>query len=183
MRACLRRNQPGPYQLQAAIAAVHSDAPSAGATDWRQVVALYDHMQTIAPTPVVSLNRAVAVGEVDGPAKALAIVDGLGLHDYHLFHAVRADLLVRLGRRVDAGTAYARAIDLTTNSAERDLLERRRFAGSHWRAGETLAMTGTRLSYCDVYPHVLATLTMPPTHSVKATSFVSTTPAVRPGAV
>ena len=126
VRACLRRNQPGPYQIQAAINAVHSDAPSAEATDWAQVLQLYDLLLEAAPNAVVALNRAVAVAEVEGPARALAIVDELDLDAYHLFHATRADLLARLGRSDDAREAYDRALTLTQNSAERALLERKR---------------------------------------------------------
>lgn len=118
VRRCLRRNQPGPYQIQAAIQAVHSAAP----TDWSQVKALYDQLLAVTPTPVVALNRAVAVAEVDGPAAALALVEDLGLDRFPLFHAIRADLLARLGRRGDAAEAYATAIELTGNGAERDLL-------------------------------------------------------------
>jgi RNA polymerase sigma-70 factor, ECF subfamily len=118
VRACLRRNRPGPYQLQAAIAAVHSDAPSVGETDWGQVLALYDQLYAVAPTPVVALNRAVALAEVAGPAAALDVVAGLPLDGYHLFHAVRADLLARLGRADDARAAYDAAIALTSNAAE-----------------------------------------------------------------
>src|SRR5262249_8576281 len=95
VRRCLIRNEPGPYQLQAAINAVHSDAPSAEATDWRQIVALYDQHLAIAPSPVVALNRAVAVAEVEGPEAALALVEGLDLDGYRLYHAIRADLLRR----------------------------------------------------------------------------------------
>ncbi|GLZ28480.1 RNA polymerase subunit sigma-24 [Lentzea sp. NBRC 105346] len=122
VRRCLRRDQPGPYQIQAAINAVHSDGP---ATDWTQVVALYDQLLTFTPTPVVALNRAVAVAEIEGPETALALVDELDLPRYHLFHAVRADLLRRLGRAADAAEAYERAIALTSQDAERDLLRRR----------------------------------------------------------
>ena len=99
VRQCLQRNQPGPYQIQAAINAVHSDAPTAAATDWKQVLQLYDHLFSVAPSPIVALNRAVAVAEVDGPQAALALVDGLDLDRYHVFHAVRADLLRRLDAR------------------------------------------------------------------------------------
>ena len=126
VRACLRRNQPGPYQLQAAISAVHSDAATTGDTDWPQVLALYDQLQAFAPNAVVALNRAIAVGEVDGPAAALAAADPLDLQGYHLFHAVRADLLERLGRHPEARAAYDSAISLTDNAAERGLLQRRR---------------------------------------------------------
>jgi RNA polymerase sigma-70 factor (ECF subfamily) len=118
VRRCLRRNQPGPYQIQAAIQAVHSDAP----TDWSQVKALYDQLLAVTPTPVVALNRAVAVAEVDSPAAALALVEDLGLDRFPLFHAIRADLLARLGRRGEAAAAYTTAIELTGNRAERDLL-------------------------------------------------------------
>ncbi len=126
VRECLRRNHPGPYQLQAAIAAVHSDAPTPGETDWRQVLALYDQLVVMAPTPVVRLNRAVALAEVDGPAAALVVVEALDLQTYYLWHAVRADLLERVGRAGDAATAFGRAVDLTNNEAERELLARRR---------------------------------------------------------
>jgi len=119
VRQCLRRGQPGPYQLQAAINAVHSDAPVAAATDWDQIVQLYDQLLVVAPNPVVALNRAVAVAEVDGPAAALALVDRLDLGGYYLFHAIRADLLRRLGRRAEAGVAYESAIARSGNAVER----------------------------------------------------------------
>jgi RNA polymerase sigma-70 factor, ECF subfamily len=128
VRRCLRRNQPGPYQVQAAINAVHSDAPTAAATDWDQILALYDQLLTIAPGPVVALNRAVAVAEVEGPEAALALVDGLELDGYHLFHAIRADLLRRLGRDTEAAAAYEAAIARAGNAPERAFLERRRQA-------------------------------------------------------
>ncbi len=128
VRGCLRRNQPGPYQLQAAINAVHADAPAAGATDWRQILALYDQLAAIAPTPVVALNRCVAVAEVHGPGAALALLDRVDLDGYHLFHATRADLLGRLGRPADAAAAYEAAIARTANGAERAFLARRRDA-------------------------------------------------------
>ncbi len=126
VRACLRRNQPGPYQLQAAIAAVHSDAPTAAGTDWSQIVRLYDQLLAVAPTPVVALNRAVALAELDGPAVAFAAIERLDLDGYHLFHATRADLLERLGRRGEALAAYDAALQRATNAAERRLLEQRR---------------------------------------------------------
>jgi RNA polymerase sigma-70 factor (ECF subfamily) len=126
VRRCLRRGRPGPYQIQAAINAVHSDAPSAEATDWRQIVALYDQLIAVAPGPVVALNRAVAVAEVDGPAAGLRLVDALDLGEQHLFHAVRADLLRRLGRTGEAALAYDAAIDRAGNAAERAFLRRRR---------------------------------------------------------
>jgi RNA polymerase sigma-70 factor, ECF subfamily len=126
VRACLRRNQPGPYQLQAAINAVHSDAVTASETDWGQILALYDQLMAVSPTPVVALNRCVAVAEVHGPAAALELTEGLGLDHYHLFHATRADLLRRLGRRDEAAAAYDAAIARTTNGAERAFLQRRR---------------------------------------------------------
>ena len=125
VRRCLRRNQPGPYQLQAAINAVHSDAPTAAETDWAQILQLYDQLLSIAPGPVVALNRAVAVAEVQGPGPALTLVDDLDLHDYYLFHAIRADLLRRLGRGGEAAAAYGAAIARAGNAAERDFLERR----------------------------------------------------------
>ncbi|WP_436759984.1 RNA polymerase sigma factor [Streptosporangium sp. V21-05] len=124
VRWCLRRDRPGPYQIQAAINAVHSDAPTAALTDWWQILALYDRLLTLTPNPVVALNRAVAVAETDGPGAALTLVDGLGLGGYHLFHAVRADLLRRLGRTAEAARAYEEAIALTRNAAERDFLRR-----------------------------------------------------------
>jgi RNA polymerase sigma-70 factor (ECF subfamily) len=125
VRGCLRRNQPGVYQIQAAIVAVHSDAPSAPATDWPQIVQLYDQLLAFDPSPVVALNRAVAVAEVDGPAAALALVDALHLETYYLFHAIRADLLRRLDRDALARAAYETAIELTDNAAERAFLRRR----------------------------------------------------------
>ncbi len=136
VRRCLRRGQPGPYQIQAAINAVHSDTAGAGATDWRQILQLYDQLMAVAPSPVVALHRAVAVAEVDGPAAALAMVDGLGaaacqaagpgLPGYHLFHAIRADLLRRLGRADDAADAYDAALALTANAAEQAFLRHQR---------------------------------------------------------
>lgn len=122
VRRCLRRNQPGPYQIQAAINAVHSDAASVAATDWPQIVTLYDQLMAVAPSPVAALNRAVAVAEVDGPRRALALVDELDLAGYYLFHAIRADLLRRLGRTDAARAAYAQAIARTGNAAERAYL-------------------------------------------------------------
>ncbi len=126
VRRCLRRNEPGPYQIQAAINAVHADARDADATDWRQIVALYDLLVALAPSPVVALNRAVAVAEIDGPREALALVDRLDLDAYYLFHAIRADLLQRLGRRAEAVRAYDAALARTENEAERALLRKRR---------------------------------------------------------
>jgi RNA polymerase sigma-70 factor (ECF subfamily) len=163
VRQCLRRGQPGPYQIQAAINAVHADTVhagtvhadivhadivhagtvhgdtadgGAGATDWGQILQLYDQLQAVAPSPVVALHRAVAVAEVDGPASALALVDELGhpagqgsgpsLAGYHLFHAIRADLLRRLGRTGEAAAAYDAALACTANAAERDFLRRQR---------------------------------------------------------
>jgi RNA polymerase sigma-70 factor, ECF subfamily len=122
VRACLRRGRPGPYQIQAAIQAVHTDEP----TDWAQVVALYDQLLALAPTPVAALNRAVAVAEVEGPAAALALVDPLPLERLYVYHAVRADLLRRLGRTAEAAAAYAAAAERTDNAAERAFLEARR---------------------------------------------------------
>ena len=122
VRACLRRNRPGPYQIQAAIAAVHSDAPTATDTDWAQILALYDQLTAVAPTEVVALNRAVAVAELHGPAAGLAEVDRLELPAYHLFHSTRADLLVRLGRTDEAAVEYELALELASNAAERAFL-------------------------------------------------------------
>ncbi len=120
VRRCLDRNQPGPYQIQAAINAVHADAVTAEQTDWRQILALYDQLLALAPTSVVALNRAIAVGEVHGPFAAL--VDELDLDNYYAFHATRADLLRRLGRDDDAQAAYQRAAALAPTDAERDFL-------------------------------------------------------------
>ena len=128
VRACLRRGQPGPYQIQAAISAVHSDAATAADTDWGQILALYDQLLVVAPGPVAALNRAVAVAEVDGPQAALDVLGDLPLERYHLFHAIRADLLRRLGRDADAALAYDTAIGLAGNAAERAFLQRRRDA-------------------------------------------------------
>jgi RNA polymerase sigma-70 factor (ECF subfamily) len=126
VRRCLRRNQPGPYQIQAAINAVHSDAPTAADTDWRQIVALYDQLMALSPTPVVALNRAVAVAEVDGAAAGLALVEPLDPAHHQLLNAVRADLLRRLGRSAEAAAAYDAAISLAGNPTDRAFLRRRR---------------------------------------------------------
>jgi RNA polymerase sigma-70 factor (ECF subfamily) len=125
LRTCLRRDQPGPYQLQAAINAVHSDSSSIEATDWLQIVGSTTTSSRCPPTPVVALNRAIAVAEVRGPAAALALVDDLELDSYYLFHATRADLLRRLARTDDAAHAYARAAGLAPSTAERSFLEGR----------------------------------------------------------
>ena len=122
VRACLRRNQPGPYQIQAAINAVHSDARIASRTDWSQILRLYDQLLAFTPTPIVALHRAVVVAEVDGPAAALPFVEGLRLDSYYLYHAIRADLLRRLGRVDEAASAYDDAIALTENVPERKFL-------------------------------------------------------------
>ena len=119
---CRRRNQPGPYQLQAAINAVHADAPTVEQTDWSQIVALYDHLLALVPTPVVALNRAIAIGELQSPAAALALVDELDLDNYHPFHATRADLLQRLGRHREAAAAYQRGAAMAPTEAEREFL-------------------------------------------------------------
>ena len=126
VRRCLRRNTPGPYQIQAAINAVHCDAPTAADTDWRQIVALYDQLLAITPSPIVALNRAIALAEIEGPAAGLVIVDTLDLDSYHLFHATRADLLARLHRYDEAALAYDHALALASNSAEHAFLEERR---------------------------------------------------------
>ncbi len=124
VRRCLQRNEPGPYQIQAAINAVHSDASSAAETDWSQIVALYDQLLSIDPTPIVALNRAVAVAEVEGPEAALPVLEQLPLDRYYLYHAIRADLLRRLGRAGEAAAAYQAAIDRTENQSEVGLLRR-----------------------------------------------------------
>ncbi|HEY7500604.1 MAG TPA: sigma-70 family RNA polymerase sigma factor [Vicinamibacterales bacterium] len=136
VRQCLRWNQPGPYQIQAAINAVHSDAPTATDTDWRQILALYDQLLALAPSPIVALNRAVAVAEVHGPLAALQIVDALDvrrdrLERYYLFHAIRADLLKRLDRGAEAAAEYELAIACSENAAEREFLERSARAVGH----------------------------------------------------
>jgi RNA polymerase sigma-70 factor (ECF subfamily) len=128
VRRCLRMGMPGPYQIQAAINAVHSGAPSAEATDWRQIVRLYDQLLALTPSPVVALNRAVAVAETDGPDVALALTNRIALHDFYLFHAIRADLLRRLGRGAEAARSYEAAIARTGNEAEGAYLRRRREA-------------------------------------------------------
>lgn len=131
VRACLRRNRPGPFQLQAAIAAVHADAARADATDWSQIVALYDQLCAIRPNPVVALNRAIAIGELHGPEeglRALASIDVQALEQYQPYHAGRADLLARAGRVDEAVLAYDVAIEVTTNPAERRFLLDRRAA-------------------------------------------------------
>ncbi|HZB33737.1 MAG TPA: sigma-70 family RNA polymerase sigma factor [Streptosporangiaceae bacterium] len=122
VRRCLRRDRPGPYQIQAAVNAVHADAGAFDRTDWSQIVALYDHLFAATPTPVVALNRAIAIGEVRGPAAALALVDELDLGHYYAFHAARADLLRRLGRDGEAAAAYRRAAAMAPTAAERDFL-------------------------------------------------------------
>jgi RNA polymerase sigma-70 factor (ECF subfamily) len=128
VRQCLRRNQPGPYQIQAASNAVHSDAPTAAVTGWWQILRLYDQLLLRAPSPVVAPHRAVAVAEVDGPDAALTLVDSLDLGGYHLFHAIPADLLRRLGRNAEAALAYEAATARTDNATERDFLRRSRRA-------------------------------------------------------
>lgn len=125
LRRCLRQDRPGPYQLHAAINAVHSAAATIEETDWGQVLTLYDQLLALAPTPVLALNRAVAIAELEGPQAALALVDGLDLDGYHLWHATRADLLRRCGEVEGAAAAYRRAAALTGNGAERRFLERR----------------------------------------------------------
>ncbi|MBT8160825.1 MULTISPECIES: RNA polymerase sigma factor [Arthrobacter] len=125
VRQCLKRNMPGPYQIQAAINAVHGDAATLEETDWRQVLALYEQLLAVEPTPVVALNRAIALAEVDGPAAGLAAVERLELGSYYLFHAVKAELLRRLGRTKEAAAAYLEARERTDNDAERSFLEAR----------------------------------------------------------
>jgi RNA polymerase sigma-70 factor (ECF subfamily) len=130
VRACLRRNQPGPFQVQAAINAVHTDASTVEDTDWGQIVSLYDRLLSLTPSPVVALHRAVAVAEVEGPQAGLDLVDGLDLDAYLPYHAVRADLLRRLGRQAEAALAYDAAIARTANRSERAFLERARAAAA-----------------------------------------------------
>ncbi|HLK79237.1 MAG TPA: RNA polymerase sigma factor [Streptosporangiaceae bacterium] len=125
VRRCLRRGRPGPYQIQAAINAVHSDAPTAALTEWGQILQLYDQLMVVAPGPVVALNRAVAVAEVHGPAAALDLVEELDLGRYYLYHSIRADLLRRLSRPDQAAQAYEQALALTQNAAERAYLAAR----------------------------------------------------------
>jgi len=130
-RACVQRGRPGPYQIQAAVNAVHSVAPSLDSTDWNAILTLYDQLWALTPTPVVALNRAVALAEVHGPASGLAAVDDLrssGLDSYYLFHAARADLLRRLGRGAEAAAAYATARALTANPVEQTFLDAQRAA-------------------------------------------------------
>jgi len=124
VRSCIRRNQPGPFQLQAAIQAVHSDAESMASTDWPQIMALYDDLYSMTPTSVVALNRAIAVGETDSPAAALAVLDAIEptLSEYHLFHATRATMLRRLGDPSGAKEGFERAHELATTEADRRFL-------------------------------------------------------------
>jgi len=126
VRQCLSLNAPGPYQIQAAINAVHAAATTAQSTDWPQILALYDQLLALAPNTIVALNRAVALAEVHGPQAALDVLDNLDLPRYYLYHAIRADLLRRLGRTAEAVTAYDEAIARTSNEAERAFLRSRR---------------------------------------------------------
>jgi RNA polymerase sigma-70 factor (ECF subfamily) len=125
VRECLRANLPGPYQIQAAINAVHADAETYEQTDWPQILALYDQLYAVSPSPVVALNRAVAVAQVSGPSTALELLNDLDLDRYQRYHAIRADLLRRLGRTIEAKDAYRAAIALTDNPSERRFLQRR----------------------------------------------------------
>jgi RNA polymerase sigma-70 factor, ECF subfamily len=127
VRRCLARNHPGPYQIQAAINAVHGDARTAAATDWRQILALYDQLLAVAPSPVIALNRAVAVAMAHGPESGLALMDQLAgeLDGYHLFHSARADMLRRLDRLAESAAAYERALAVAENPVERSFLEHR----------------------------------------------------------
>jgi len=133
----VRRGPPGPYQLQACIAALHGAAATADATDWRRIVEVYDRLMGVAPSPVVALNRAVAVAMVDGPEAGLALMDELdasgALAGYHLLHAARADLLRRLGRGGQAAAAYRRALELTDNPVERAYLRGRLKGLAHYQ--------------------------------------------------
>jgi RNA polymerase sigma-70 factor, ECF subfamily len=162
VRACLRRNQPGPFQIQAAIAAVHADASDRGSTDWSQVVALYDQLYALRPIPVVALNRSVAVAELHGPEKglaALAEIDRGSLDSYQPYHAARADLLARAGRSEDAVAAYDRALELTTNAVARDFLLRQR---ASLRAGTRTSLGARRRSGGHDAGQGRATKTSPP---------------------
>lgn len=127
VRACIRRDQPGPFQIQAAIHAVHCDAKSFEATDWLQIISLYDRLFALMPTPVVALNRAIALGEIEGPGTALAILDSIApdLAEYHLLHAARGETLRCIGDRMAAASAYERAVQLAPTEADRLFLERR----------------------------------------------------------
>lgn len=140
------RKGAGPYTLQAAIAATHGDAPTAAETDWRQIVLLYSRLEQLQPSPIVSLNRAVAIAMAEGPDAGLAIIESAQLaeqlNDYHLLHAVRADLLRRLGRHAEAADCYQRALALATNESERRFLEGRRTEVLN-RAAETCATSPT----------------------------------------
>ena len=129
LNGAIRLRRPGPYQLLAAIAACHAQAPTAADTDWREIVALYERLHELSPSPVIALNRAVAIAMADGPAAGLALVDELeqsgALPGYYLLHATRADLLRRLGRGAEAATAYTRAVELAPTDTERRFLTRR----------------------------------------------------------
>jgi RNA polymerase sigma-70 factor (ECF subfamily) len=128
---CLRRNQPGSFQIQAAIAAVHAEAPDFESTDWLQIIALYNQLYALRPNPVIALNRSVAIAELHGPAEGLAAlteIDAASLDSYQPYHAARADLLARTGWHDEAEAAYDRAIELTTNTVERDFLALQRAA-------------------------------------------------------
>jgi RNA polymerase sigma-70 factor, ECF subfamily len=135
LRLAERAGVGAPYAIQAAIAAEHARAARADATDWRRIAALYDRLEAVAPSAVVTLNRAVAVAMADGPERGLAILDELAergeLENYHLLHSARADLLRRLGRDRAAADAYARALELATNPIERRFLERRLASNPH----------------------------------------------------
>jgi RNA polymerase sigma-70 factor, ECF subfamily len=142
----LRLRAPGPYQLQAAIAALHAEAPGTGETDWLQIAALYAELARLTPSPVVELNRAVAVAMAEGPQAGLALLEGLAeLDGYHLLHAARADLLRRLGRREEAADAYRRALALAANEPERRFLGRRlaETARPRGEAGRTVPANGS----------------------------------------
>jgi RNA polymerase sigma-70 factor (ECF subfamily) len=125
LRECLARNNPGPYQLQAAINAVHSDARQSRDTDWRQILAIYDQLMALTPSPVVALNRAVAVAELEGPEMALRLVDELKLQQYYLWHAVRGELLRRSGKSAESESAYSDALALCENEREQEFLRKK----------------------------------------------------------
>jgi RNA polymerase sigma-70 factor, ECF subfamily len=181
VRRCLRRGpgaRPGPYQIQAAINAVHSDAAVADATDWDQILQLYDQLMVVAPSPVVALNRAVAVAEVHGPAAALTLVEGLDLDRYYLYHAIRADLLRRLGRPGAAARAYEAALALTGNAAERAYLTARLADQHRGEPGRSASHGGaTPLAPPESAGHEEATLLAAP----ESAGHGGTTPLAPPG--
>jgi RNA polymerase sigma-70 factor (ECF subfamily) len=156
VRACIRRDRPGPYQLQAAIQAVHCASSTFEATDWPQIVALYDHLYSVMPTPVIALNRAIALAETEGPHVALTTIDAIApdLDDYHLMHAARGTMLRRLGRPDVARAAFERAVGLAATASERRFLSQEMEGLAEARsnaksAGPAELSAGTRLNCPD----------------------------------